>query len=290
MVSVYRWWNWTSIQDGRPSTHRDLPCSSSKHLDREAPMWTRDQSRDAQWQGCPHPQKCRAPNIGCQRCTFSEDSEDRGRDPEEMRNSQPHHEVAKNSPTGRIYICRNRDNQCNLQRVLQWIDKAIQKDKGGNTKHKTRTGGYKTKGSRYFKRMNFSAMKNIVTKKKTKKTSRHGLPSRSRNRDPDLGTDLPRSDGILVAKMEIVLRAQLWKAQNWSLAQDLSLRPSMTLQECSMAPLSLLSVFLSFPCIIRLLLSWTSKFLPDEKQGFHCLTGQGGNEGYGAKHGPLLPN
>ena len=45
----------------------------------------------------------------------------------------------------------------------------IQKDKGGNTNHKTRTGGYKTKGSRYFKRMNFSAMKNIVTKKKKKK-------------------------------------------------------------------------------------------------------------------------
>ena len=85
----------------------------------------------------------------------------------------------------------------------------IQKDKGGNTNHKTRTGGYKTKGSRFFKRMNCSAMKNIVTKEKKKKqTSRHELPSRSRNRDPDLGTDLPRSDGIflfsdgiLVAKM-----------------------------------------------------------------------------------------
>ena len=44
----------------------------------------------------------------------------------------------------------------------------IQKDKGGNTNHKTRTGGYKTKGSRFFKRMNCSAMKNIVTKEKKK--------------------------------------------------------------------------------------------------------------------------
>ena len=49
-------------------------------------------------------------NIYHQGHTFSEDSEDRGKYPKEMRNLQSLHEVATNFPNGRIYICGNRDN------------------------------------------------------------------------------------------------------------------------------------------------------------------------------------
>ena len=174
MVSVFRWWNWTSIQDGRPNTHRHLPLPppntwTEKHQREPEIKAETPSDKDAPTHGHVGP-----PNIWRQGHIFSEDTEEGGRDPQEMRNSQPLHEVATNSPTGIIYICRNRDNQGNLQRVLQRIDKVIQKDKGRNTNHKTRTGGYKTKGSRYFKRMNCSAMKNIVTKRKKKKTQDMG--------------------------------------------------------------------------------------------------------------------
>ena len=141
--NVYRWYNWTFIQNSQPGTHRKLPIPlQTLRNDRKTLTWTRNHSRGAQWQGLRPPPthgrlgpaqehliyevKNTCSYIALPRCTWE-------KYPEVMMDSQPLHGVPKNSPTRRIYIWGNREKEQSKKGLTSNTFKSLKEIKEGKT-------------------------------------------------------------------------------------------------------------------------------------------------------------